>query len=51
MEYTPCAREVVAALNGVCEVDETLWWRRRLLALADLYPTFALAYALFQPTV
>lgn len=51
MEYAPSAREVLAALREVRDADGAIWWHRAALAIADLYPFSAIAFALHQPAV
>src|ERR1022692_2976842 len=51
MDYSAAARDVLDALRRVREADETIWWSRAALAIADLFPTSALAFALYQPAV
>lgn len=51
MEYSPGVREVVAALKAVRESDEGIWWFRGMLAVADLFPSTAIAHALHRPDV
>ncbi len=51
MEYSKAAREVIETFRSVRESDESIWFDRALIAVADLYPTSALAFALHQPDV
>lgn len=51
MDYTREARGVVDALRSVREPDETVWFDRALIAVADLFPNSAIAFALNQHDV
>lgn len=51
MDYSRTAREAVSAMKAVRDTDEMLWWDAVLVALADLFPTSALGFALHQPDV
>src|SRR5436309_11976532 len=51
MEYSRGARDVVEALRSVQESDETIWFDRALIAIADLFPTSALGFAISQQNV
>src|SRR5207302_10305194 len=51
MEYSKAALAVVDAVKAVREPDARIWWDTAVYAIADLYPTSALAFALYHPTV
>jgi hypothetical protein len=51
LDYSSSAREVLGALKAVREADDVIWWHRAAVAIADLYPTSAIAYALYRPNV
>ncbi len=51
MEYSKGAREVVEAVKSVREADEGIWLDRAMVAIADLFPSSAMAFALHRSEV
>jgi hypothetical protein len=51
MEYSNAAREVVEAVKAIREADEGIWLDRAMVAIAQLFPMSAMAFALHRPEV
>src|SRR5690348_11072188 len=51
MDYSSSTLMVLNAIKSVQEADESIWLDRAMLAVADLFPSSSLAWALHQPAV